>query len=60
MSGLQTLSDETLTIHALAGDNEAFSHLVQRYFSRVYLIAYARLSGREEAEDLAQEVFIRV
>lgn len=52
--------DDSLIRAARAGDLRAFDHLVERYFGLVYTIAYARLGVRESAEDLAQEVFLRV
>ncbi len=43
-----------------SGDTHSYSILVERYFSMVYTIAYGRLKNRETAEDLAQEVFLRI
>lgn len=51
--------DETLVEAARAGDPGAFEQLVQRHFTMVYALAYARCGSRETAEDLAQEVFLR-
>lgn len=45
---------------AMAGNTDAFERLVQLRFSLVYAIAYAQLADRQIAEDLAQEVFLRV
>ena len=42
-----------------AGDNEAFSRLVEKYQRPVYNLCYQMLGDRVEAEDAAQEVFIR-
>ena len=42
----------------LAGNPDAFEHLVESHFPLVYAIAYARLGEVEAAEDLAQEVFL--
>ena len=53
-------SDESHVNAVRAGDVQAFNRLVQRYFGTVYAIAYVRLKHRETAEDLAQEVFLRV
>ena len=44
---------------AIAGDQEAFSRLYGLYFKPVYRYLYFRTRSREEAEDLAQEVFIK-
>jgi RNA polymerase sigma-70 factor (ECF subfamily) len=53
-------TDEMLVRSAQSGDAHALEALVERYFGMVYAIAYARLNSREMAEDLAQEVFLRV
>ncbi len=45
---------------ARGGDREAFGHLVQAYQRPVYNLTYRMLGNAQEAEDAAQEVFIRV
>lgn len=52
-------TDEALVDAARNGDREAFSLLVGRYRDLAYAFAYARLRNREEAEDTAQEAFLR-
>jgi RNA polymerase sigma factor (sigma-70 family) len=52
-------TDEALVCAARAGDREAFSVLVARYRDVAFAYAYARLRSREEAEDIAQEAFVR-
>lgn len=54
------MTDEELIKRLTAGDNEAFRDLVQRYQSLVYKSCYNILRQQEEAEDIAQEVFIEV
>jgi RNA polymerase sigma-70 factor (ECF subfamily) len=44
---------------ALAGDTAAFSSLVEAYQRPVYNLAYRMLGNAVEAEDAAQEAFIR-
>ncbi len=44
---------------ALRGDQAAFGDLVTRYQSAVYGMAYRMLGDPTEAEDAAQEVFVR-
>jgi RNA polymerase sigma-70 factor (ECF subfamily) len=41
------------------GDQEAFSELVKRYQKRVYYLAYGMLGNNEDAQDVAQESFIK-
>jgi RNA polymerase sigma factor (sigma-70 family) len=52
-------TEERLVAAARQGDREAFSLLVERYREIVFAYAFARLRSREEAEDLAQDVFAR-
>jgi RNA polymerase sigma-70 factor (ECF subfamily) len=41
-------------------DERAFNELVQTYEQRVYGLVYRMLGRRDEAEDMAQEVFVQV
>ncbi len=43
-----------------AGDQSAFDQLVGKYSSRAYQIAYGILNNREDAEEVAQDVFLRI
>jgi RNA polymerase sigma-70 factor (ECF subfamily) len=52
-------SDDELVTRSRAGDGGAFEALVGRYRTRVYLLVH-RLVGAEPAEDLTQDVFLRV
>jgi RNA polymerase sigma-70 factor (ECF subfamily) len=45
---------------ALQGDQRAFTHLVERYQTPVYNLCYRMLGNAPEAEDAAQETFVRV
>ena len=44
---------------ARQGDREAFGRLVRKYQRRVYLTAYRMTGNEEDANDMAQEAFIR-
>ena len=46
-------------IRAQRGDSEAFGQLVERYAGRVCALLYRLVRCPEEAEDLAQETFVR-
>jgi RNA polymerase sigma-70 factor (ECF subfamily) len=51
--------DRLLVQSALAGDQSAFTELVTRYQSAVYNMASRMLGDPTDAEDAAQEVFVR-
>src|SRR5258708_13497126 len=51
---------EPLARAARGGDLDAFEGLVRRYQRRVYGLAYRHLRDPDEAQDLAQEVFVRL
>jgi RNA polymerase sigma-70 factor (ECF subfamily) len=57
------LTDEELVMRCkreLPGNTRSYEELVQRHMNRVYGIAYRVVNNREEAEDIAQEVFVKV
>jgi len=51
--------DPQLARRASAGDNEAFAELLTRYQRPVLNFVYRLLGDAAEAEDVAQEVFVR-
>lgn len=51
---------ETLILRCQQGDRQAFMELVQTYQNMVFAILYRMLKDREEIEDLAQEVWVKV
>src|ERR1043166_3828961 len=53
-------SDVQLMLDVKAGDEESFALLLHRYRSPLVNFLYRMVRSREQAEDLAQEVFIRV
>jgi len=57
---LRTLDDSALVTAFLGGDERGFSELVERYQTRLLNFIYRTIGDREKAEDLVQEVFIRV
>ena len=52
-------SDRDLILQARRGETEAFGELVTRYQTSVFNVCYRILHERGEAEDLAQESFLR-
>lgn len=52
-------TDRDLAIRARRGDAEAFGELVRRYQISVFNVCYRLLGEKREAEDMAQEAFLR-
>jgi RNA polymerase sigma-70 factor (ECF subfamily) len=57
---LRAESDAELVSTYLNGDERAFEVLVERYQGRLLNFIYRTVGDRERAEDLVQEVFVRV
>src|SRR5689334_4927102 len=57
---LRLLDDSELVTTYLNRDERAFDVLVERYQTRLLNFIYRTVGDRERAEDLVQEVFIRV
>jgi len=57
----RTSRDESDFIAQLiAGDEDAFRQLVRQYQGRLFKVAYGITLDREEAQDIVQEVFLKV
>ena len=54
------MNDETLAQRAASGDMEAFEKLVNRHRGVVYRLARAVTGNHHDADDAAQETFVRV
>jgi RNA polymerase sigma-70 factor (ECF subfamily) len=50
----------TLLARCRAGDELAWEAFVRRFQGRVYALAYSYVGEREDARDLAQEIFVRL
>src|SRR5437016_5630296 len=57
---LRLLDDSAVVSEFLGGEERAFQELVERYQTRLLNFVYRTIGDREKAEDLVQEVFIRV
>ncbi len=63
MSSVAILTDEELVVRCkkeLPHDTRSYEQLVQRHMNRVYTIVYRVVNNKEEAEDITQEVFVKV
>ena len=54
------LSDLSLVERCRASDDAAFSEVVARYKAKIYNYVYRMTGSADDAEDLTQEVFIRM
>jgi len=54
------ISDEILVAKSKNGDKAAFEILVKRYSKYVYTTAFFMIRDSHEAEDISQEVFVKV
>src|SRR6266513_2843349 len=57
---LREADDSGVVTAFLAGEERAFQELVERYQTRLLNFIYRTIGDRDRAEDLVQEVFIRV
>ncbi|WP_370000368.1 RNA polymerase sigma factor [Winogradskyella sp.] len=56
-----TTNDEDILIQSIKdGDTKAYAVLVDRYKDMVYTLAVRMIKNREEAEEVAQDTFIKV
>jgi RNA polymerase sigma-70 factor (ECF subfamily) len=56
----QPNSESELVRQLQAGNEPAFRGFVERYQSKIYRLAYGILGNREDADDVAQQVFMKV
>jgi RNA polymerase sigma-70 factor (ECF subfamily) len=56
----QHAQDARLVQQCLAGEDDAFAELISLYQSMVFNLSYRMTSNWHEAEDLTQEVFLKV
>lgn len=54
------LNEEQLVLALKKGDKNSFSKLVDNYKNRIYSMAYKFTNDYGEAQDLAQEIFIKI
>ncbi len=60
LAGLDQPSDADLLARAGAPDQAAFALLVDRHFPVVHRVVWRMMSGHADAEDIAQEAFLRL
>lgn len=52
-------TDKDLIVSVLGGDRQAYAQLVERHQSFVFTIVLRYVKGREDAEEVAQDVFVK-
>ncbi|MGI9544099.1 MAG: RNA polymerase sigma factor [Cyclobacteriaceae bacterium] len=57
---MEERTDEYFIQKALAGDIQSFTILIDRYKDLVYTLSLRLVKNREEAEELSQDVFLKV
>ena len=60
MRNLHTLSDYEVIRQCIDEDRDAFTEIVSRYKNLVYSIVLKMVSNPDDANDMAQEIFIKV
>ena len=58
--GYEKMTDYELVLACLEGDKDSFGELATRYKNLIYSVVLRMVSDKEEANDLAQEVFIKI
>lgn len=54
------VSDEQLIVDYLAGDEKSLEILIKRYLKPIYSFSYRYVDNSQDAEDITQEVFVKV
>lgn len=52
--------EQVVVLAAQSGDHDALSDLYGHYFPRVYRYVYTRLASNEDAEDVTEEIFLKI
>lgn len=58
-AGTEPIDDRELVERALKGDETAYRELLERFRRPVFSLIYRMIGDREQAEDLAQESFVK-
>ncbi|MCX6721794.1 MAG: RNA polymerase sigma factor, partial [Candidatus Staskawiczbacteria bacterium] len=56
----ETSADKELIQRYLKGESEALDFLIAKYLKQIYSFVYNNVGGQAEAEDITQEVFIKI
>ena len=56
---MKAISDQNIIEQVLKGDRSSFTCLVERHKSMVFAVCFRILSNQEDAEEVAQDVFVK-
>src|SRR5512134_3370084 len=59
-SGAQPATPDSLIEQCLSGDQQAWESIVRQHWRKVFNIAYKFVGKHDEAEDLTQDVFLKI
>ncbi len=54
------MNEEMLIKRAQNGDNDAFNHLMDDYFKKIYNIAFRMADNADDAADMTQEIMLKL
>lgn len=57
---MNEIEDKIIVQQVLNGNTMAFAELIERYQSRVYYLSYRMTGVAEDAEDITQNVFLKI
>jgi len=57
---MEKISDQELAGAAALGDAAAFARLIERHYDMIFRVAYKWCGVREDAEDIAQDVCVKL
>lgn len=57
---MKSYTDEQLVIDYLKGNTESLEILIKRYLKPIFSFTYRRVGNSQEAEDITQDVFVKV
>jgi RNA polymerase sigma-70 factor (family 1) len=60
LNDLKNISDENLALLIKSEEKDAFSELFGRYAPRIYKFAISYLKNRNDAEEIVQDVFLKI
>jgi|EndMetStandDraft_5_1072996.scaffolds.fasta_scaffold35175_2 RNA polymerase sigma-70 factor (ECF subfamily) len=58
--GFTRMDDQALAVKAAGGCRISFAALVERYYDRIYRLAWRQCGSRAQAEDVAQDVCVKL